>query len=225
MRSRSASSCGPARADLSAGADRGGRPMVATGKCDAADRARRGRHRHRDDRARRRQGAPARGRRRAHRRRTPGRRTAPGAASCSPASRSPPRPPPSTASTPPSSPTRRPLPRCGRSLPPGSATASSSATRWASIIAVLKRECELAGISWQHPRLLDTRLLAQVAKPDLAGYSLDQVASWLGVEVVRPAFGARRCDDHRARLPGPGAEAARARHPHAGRGHARPAAR
>jgi DNA polymerase-3 subunit epsilon/CBS domain-containing protein len=51
-------------------------------------------------------------------------------------------------------------------------------------IAVLKRECQLAGTSWQHPRLLDTRLLAQVAKPDLAGYSLDQVASWLGVEVT-----------------------------------------
>jgi CBS domain-containing protein len=50
-------------------------------------------------------------------------------------------------------------------------------------IAVLKRECHLAGISWQHPRLLDTRLLAQLAKRDLAGYSLDQVASWLGVEV------------------------------------------
>ena len=49
-------------------------------------------------------------------------------------------------------------------------------------IAVLKRECQLAGTSWQHPRLLDTRLLAHVAKPDLAGYSLDQVASWLGVE-------------------------------------------
>ena len=50
-------------------------------------------------------------------------------------------------------------------------------------IAILKRECQLAGISWQHPCLLDTRLLAQVAKPDLAGYSLDQLASWLGVEV------------------------------------------
>jgi DNA polymerase-3 subunit epsilon/CBS domain-containing protein len=51
-------------------------------------------------------------------------------------------------------------------------------------IAVLKRECQLAGIAWQHPRLLDTRLLAQVAKRDLAGYSLDQIASWLGVEVT-----------------------------------------
>ncbi|HEU4381781.1 MAG TPA: DUF294 nucleotidyltransferase-like domain-containing protein [Hyphomicrobiaceae bacterium] len=49
-------------------------------------------------------------------------------------------------------------------------------------IAVLKRECQLAGLSWHHPCLIDTRLLAQVAKPDLAGYSLDQVASWLGVE-------------------------------------------
>ena len=49
-------------------------------------------------------------------------------------------------------------------------------------MAMLKRECQLAGISWQPPRLLDTRLLAQLAKPALAGYSLDQVASWLGIE-------------------------------------------
>ena len=51
-------------------------------------------------------------------------------------------------------------------------------------MAMLKRECQLAGISWQPPRLLDTRLLAQLAKPTLAGYSLDQVASWLGVEIA-----------------------------------------
>jgi len=51
-------------------------------------------------------------------------------------------------------------------------------------MAMLKRECQLAGISWQPPRLLDTRLLAQLAKPTLAGYSLDQVASWLGIEIA-----------------------------------------
>ena len=51
-------------------------------------------------------------------------------------------------------------------------------------MAMLKRECELAGISWRQPRLLDTRLLAQIAKPTLAGYSLDQVASWLGIEIA-----------------------------------------
>jgi CBS domain-containing protein len=48
-------------------------------------------------------------------------------------------------------------------------------------LAVLKRECGRAGIAWKRPRALDTRLLAEVARPDLAGYSLDQLAAWLGV--------------------------------------------
>jgi DNA polymerase-3 subunit epsilon/CBS domain-containing protein len=51
-------------------------------------------------------------------------------------------------------------------------------------LAVLKRECERAGIPWRRPRTLDTRLLAEVTDPDLAGYSLDQVAAWLGIEVA-----------------------------------------
>ena len=51
-------------------------------------------------------------------------------------------------------------------------------------LAVLKRECEQAGIAWVRPRTLDTRLLAQVAAPELAGYSLDQLAHWLGVEAA-----------------------------------------
>jgi CBS domain-containing protein len=49
-------------------------------------------------------------------------------------------------------------------------------------LAVLKRECERAGVAWRRPRSLDTRLLAEVAAPDLAGYSLDQLAGWLGIE-------------------------------------------
>jgi CBS domain-containing protein len=48
-------------------------------------------------------------------------------------------------------------------------------------LAVLKRECERADIAWKRPRALDTRLLAEVARADLAGYSLDQLAAWLGV--------------------------------------------
>ena len=32
--------------------------------------------------------------------------------------------------------------------------------------------------------MLDTRLLAEVAEPDLAGYSLDSLAAWLGVEIT-----------------------------------------
>lgn len=51
-------------------------------------------------------------------------------------------------------------------------------------LAVLKRECERAGIAWSPPRTLDTRLLAQVAEPVLAGYSLDSLAAWLGVEIT-----------------------------------------
>ena len=35
-------------------------------------------------------------------------------------------------------------------------------------LAVLKRECERAGLPFHHPRTLDTRLLAQVAEPNLA---------------------------------------------------------
>lgn len=48
-------------------------------------------------------------------------------------------------------------------------------------LAVLKRECERAGLPWHAPRTLDTRLLAQVAEPHLGGYTLEHLASWLGV--------------------------------------------
>ena len=51
-------------------------------------------------------------------------------------------------------------------------------------LAVLKRECERAGLPWPPPRTLDTRLLAEIAEPDLAGYSLESLAAWLGVEIA-----------------------------------------
>jgi DNA polymerase-3 subunit epsilon/CBS domain-containing protein len=51
-------------------------------------------------------------------------------------------------------------------------------------LAVLKRECERAGIDWARPQTLDTRLLAEVAEPDLAGYALDSLAAWLAVEIT-----------------------------------------
>ena len=51
-------------------------------------------------------------------------------------------------------------------------------------LAVLKRECELAGLPWTRPRMLDTRLLAQIAAPELAGYTLENLAAWLGVELA-----------------------------------------
>ena len=39
-------------------------------------------------------------------------------------------------------------------------------------LAVLKRECERSGIAFRLPRTLDTRLLAQVAEPNLAGFTI-----------------------------------------------------
>jgi len=50
-------------------------------------------------------------------------------------------------------------------------------------LSVLQKECERNAIAWKQPRGLDTQLLAQAAEPNLAGYSLEQLASWLGVEV------------------------------------------
>ena len=51
-------------------------------------------------------------------------------------------------------------------------------------LAVLKRECDLAGLPWSRPRTLDTRLLAQIAAPELAGYTLEKLAAWLGVDIT-----------------------------------------
>lgn len=50
-------------------------------------------------------------------------------------------------------------------------------------LAILKRECERAGLAFMRPRVLDTRLLGQVAEPDLAGYTLESLSAWLGVEM------------------------------------------
>jgi CBS domain-containing protein len=50
-------------------------------------------------------------------------------------------------------------------------------------LAVLKRECERAEIPWRRPRTLDTRLLAEVAEPELADYSLESLAAWLEIEI------------------------------------------
>jgi CBS domain-containing protein len=50
-------------------------------------------------------------------------------------------------------------------------------------LAVLKRECERAGLHWAAPRTLDTCLLAEVAEPNLGGFTLEHLASWLGVAI------------------------------------------
>ena len=49
-------------------------------------------------------------------------------------------------------------------------------------LAVLQRECKRAGIVFRQPRALDTRLLAEIVEPTLAGYTLESLASWLGVQ-------------------------------------------
>src|SRR5262249_28495266 len=50
-------------------------------------------------------------------------------------------------------------------------------------LAVIRRECEQAGIEWRPPRTLDTRLLAQAAEPDLADHTLERLAAWLDIEI------------------------------------------
>jgi DNA polymerase-3 subunit epsilon/CBS domain-containing protein len=52
-------------------------------------------------------------------------------------------------------------------------------------IAVLAREFARAGIAWSPPRALDTRMLAEIAAPGLAGYSLESLAAWLEVDVAK----------------------------------------
>jgi len=49
-------------------------------------------------------------------------------------------------------------------------------------LAILSNEMQRAGIPFARPRTLDVRLLAQIVQPDLASYSLESLAVWLGVE-------------------------------------------
>jgi CBS domain-containing protein len=51
-------------------------------------------------------------------------------------------------------------------------------------LAVLERECARAKIPWQSRPSLCTRILSQIVNPALVDFSLDHVASWLGVDVV-----------------------------------------
>ena len=50
-------------------------------------------------------------------------------------------------------------------------------------LAIFKRECERAGFAFELPRTLDTRLLAQIAEPELAGYTIEALSAWLDVAV------------------------------------------
>lgn len=51
-------------------------------------------------------------------------------------------------------------------------------------LAVLANEAERAGMDWKKPRSLCVRLLAATANPHLPDYSLEALASWLGVELT-----------------------------------------
>ena len=50
-------------------------------------------------------------------------------------------------------------------------------------LAVLASEAARAGIDWKKPRSLCVRLLAATANPRLPDYSLEAIASWLGVAI------------------------------------------
>jgi CBS domain-containing protein len=50
-------------------------------------------------------------------------------------------------------------------------------------LAVLKNECERTGIGWTRPRVLCARMLAELAEPQLADYSLETLAGRFGIEV------------------------------------------
>jgi CBS domain-containing protein len=51
-------------------------------------------------------------------------------------------------------------------------------------LAVLRHECARAGLTWTQPAALDTRLLAEIAEPELADYSLESLGAWLGLEII-----------------------------------------
>ena len=76
-------------------------------------------------------------------------------------------------------------------------------------LAVLKRECERAGLPWTAPRTLDTRLLAQVAEPNLGGYTLEHLASWLDVTIDGRHSAVADARHHGQDIPRAAAETAR----------------
>jgi DNA polymerase-3 subunit epsilon/CBS domain-containing protein len=50
-------------------------------------------------------------------------------------------------------------------------------------MAILKREYSLAGKLWRPRRLLDIRVLAEIAVPTLAHFDLDGICAWAGIEI------------------------------------------
>jgi CBS domain-containing protein len=50
-------------------------------------------------------------------------------------------------------------------------------------LAVLANEARRAQIAFQAPRAIDVRILAEFVKPNLSGYSIEELAAWLDVKV------------------------------------------
>lgn len=50
-------------------------------------------------------------------------------------------------------------------------------------LAILERECGRANLDWPKQRFLDTRLLAEIAQPNLPDFALETVAAWLEIEI------------------------------------------
>ena len=50
-------------------------------------------------------------------------------------------------------------------------------------LAVLANEAKRAKLEFKPPRAIDVRILAELVKRDLAGFSIEELAAWLGVKV------------------------------------------
>ena len=79
-------------------------------------------------------------------------------------------------------------------------------------LAVLALECERIGATFNFGPPLDVRLMAELAEPSLADFSLESLATWLGVKVTGRHSALGRCDHHRKHIYGAGATLARPRH-------------
>lgn len=50
-------------------------------------------------------------------------------------------------------------------------------------LTILANECKRAGLKFAWPRSVDIRVLAEIVKPGLSGFSIEHLAAWLSVEV------------------------------------------
>jgi CBS domain-containing protein len=50
-------------------------------------------------------------------------------------------------------------------------------------LSILANECKRAGLKFAWPRSVDIRVLAEIVKPNLSGFSMELLAAWLSVEV------------------------------------------